>query len=139
MNDPPDPRRDAASDADDARPHPHLEALAEELAAHAATLRAERPDLPLVGLIAARPSPWFRKFEALIDEANDRPSRGPWAAAVLDREIVFEALVAEGGTDAWLFVQRCAEDPPGDALPIVIATREGYRLGWAEPPPPSPE
>jgi hypothetical protein len=127
----------AADDAD--RPHPHVEALVDQLALEAAEIRAEEPDRLVIGLVVERAGPWFRPFRRLIEEATGRPAKGDWAAAVVDREPVFEALSSDAGQDAFLFMAEVADGGGGGLLPVVIATAEGYQLGWAAPPESTPE
>jgi hypothetical protein len=140
MNDPdlPSAGDPAAARRDPDQPHPHVEALVDQLAAEAAEILAERPELRLIGLVVERSGPWFRPFKRLIEEANGEPSKGAWLAAVVDRDPVFEALSVDGGQDAFLFMTEVAGGEQ-KLLPVVIAAAAGYQLGWAAPPDPDPE
>ncbi len=120
------------------QPHPHVEALVDQLAMEAADILAEQPELRLIGLVVERRGPWFRPFKRLIEEANGEPSKGDWLAAVVDRDPVFEALAVEGGQDAFLFMTEVAGGNQ-KLLPVVIAAAAGYQLGWAAPPEPESE
>lgn len=105
-----------------------LEQHREVLAADAAEIAREHPDLPTVGLILHADASEAASLRAALESASGQSFAGKGFVGVVPRQLVLDILRANHpATLDWL--EQSGGDGPERKLPLVAVTKGGIRLG----------